>query len=165
MRRFYVAALSALLLALLGTAGAQAQTPQVVNLSVTEFMITPNTFTVTQNQPVHFVVTNTGKFPHSITFAYETKFITLFKTPIKAGESGEADFTFSEAGTWQMYCPVGQHAEAGMTGVVQVTSTSAPGMPTTGAADSTGIAGLGLLALGLVGTGVLLRRRRPARAA
>jgi uncharacterized cupredoxin-like copper-binding protein len=162
MRRILSAgalALAGLLLVTLAPSLARAQTPQTVNLTVTEFMITPMNFTATAGQPVHFTVTNTGKFPHSITFAKGTKFVTLFKTPIPSGASGTDDFIFPEAGTWQMYCPVGQHAEAGMTGSVQVLTAGTPGMPTTGMPTEVWMPLLALFALALTGAGLLLRQR------
>ena len=154
---------SLLFLVILAPSLARAQTPQTVNLTVTEFMITPMNFTVTAGQPVHFTVTNTGKFPHSITFAQGTKFVTLFKTPIASGTSGTDDFIFPAAGTWQMYCPVGQHAEAGMTGSVQVLSAGTPGMPTTGMPTEVWAPLFALFALALMSTGLLLRQRLRAR--
>src|SRR5690349_1519397 len=142
-----------------GPVAAQAQT---MNVTVSEFTITPDTFTVTVGQPVHFVVTNTGKFPHSLTFAKGAKFITLFAANIAAGQTGMADFTFPEAGTWTMYCPVDSHAERGMTGQVTVLAAGAPGMPTTGRPAPNPAAWLGLLSLALLTAGVLVQRRRSA---
>lgn len=162
MRRtlsFGALALASLFLVILAPSLARAQTPQTVNLTLTEFMITPMNFTVAAGQPVHFAVTNTGKFPHSVTFAKGTKFITLFKTPIPSGGSGTDDFIFPEAGTWQMYCPVGQHAEAGMTGAVLVLAGGAPGMPTTGMPTEVWMPLLALFALALLSTGLLVRQR------
>jgi len=156
-------ALAGLLLLTLAPSLVRAQTPQTVNLTLTEFMITPMNFTVTAGQPVHFAVTNTGKFPHSVTFAKGTKFVTLFKTPIPSGGSGTDDFIFPEAGTWQMYCPVGQHAEAGMTGSVLVVAGGAPGMPSTGMPSEVWMPLLALFALALAGAGLLLRQRLLAR--
>jgi len=166
MRRILSAgalALAGLLLVTLAPSLVRAQTPQTVNLSLTEFMITPMNFTVTAGQPVHFTVTNTGKFPHSVTFTRGTTFVTLFKTPIPAGASGTDDFVFPEAGTWQMYCPVAQHAEAGMTGAVLVLAAGAPGMPTTGMPAEVWMPLLALFALALMGTGLLLRQRLLSR--
>jgi uncharacterized cupredoxin-like copper-binding protein len=160
-----ILALAALAAAILAPAFAAAQTEQTINLTLSEFMIMPGSFTVPLGQPVHFVVTNTGKFPHSVTFSKGGKFITLFGANLAPGTSGEADFTFTEAGTWTMYCPVDSHAERGMTGQVTVLAAGAPGMPTTGQADPGPLPWLLLLGLVLVNGGLLLRRRFASRAA
>ena len=162
---FGVLALAALLAAFGFSGRAAAQTPQQVNLTLSEFMINPMTFTAQAGQVVHFNVTNAGKFPHSVTFVYDGKFTTLFKAPIAAGQTGSADFVFSEAGTWQMFCPVGQHAENGMTGQVTVlTAAGAPGMPSTGAPAGSEFAAPVALALALIGVGFFVRRRMQAGA-
>lgn len=153
----------ALLVALVAPGLAQAQTaPQDVAITLNEFSITPNTLTVMQGQPVHFTVTNIGKFPHSVSFTKDGQFLTVFAAPIAAGKSGSADFIFEQAGTWTMYCPVSTHAEHGMTGQVTVLAAGAePGMPTTGAVGSLSASLLlvAALALGVFATGVMLRRR------
>jgi uncharacterized cupredoxin-like copper-binding protein len=160
---FGMLALAALLAAFGFSSRAAAQTPQQVNLTLSEFMISPMSFTAQAGQVVHFNVTNAGKFPHSVSFVYEGKFSTLFKTPIPAGQTGSADFVFPEAGAWQMYCPVGQHAENGMTGQVTIlTAAGAPGMPSTGAPGGTGFALPAGLALALMGVGLFVRRRLQA---
>ncbi len=141
-----------------GRAGAQAA-PQEMTLNVSEFAITPDTFTATAGQPIHFTVNNTGKFPHSVSFVKDGTFLTVFAAPIAAGKSGVADFTFEEAGMWEMYCPVSNHAERGMTGMVTVLSNGAPGMPTTGQPDTSTMwlaGGLGLL---LLAGGLFARRQ------
>ena len=83
---FGVLALAALLAAFGFSGRAAAQTPQQVNLTLSEFMINPMTFTAQAGQVVHFNVTNAGKFPHSVTFVYDGKFTTLFKAPIPGGQ-------------------------------------------------------------------------------
>ena len=47
---------------------AAATPAQQVTLSLSEFAITPSTFTVQQGQPVTFTAKNVGKFPHNVTF-------------------------------------------------------------------------------------------------
>jgi plastocyanin len=168
MKRYSVLAalVSALLVAIVVAPGlTRAQSaPQEVSITLTEFTITPNNFTAAVGQPVRFTVNNTGKFPHSISFTKDGKFLTVFAQPIKAGASGVADFTFPSAGTWQMYCPVSSHAEQGMTGTVLVLTAGAPGMPSTGQPDGNLVAPAGVLAAGLVAVGLFVRRRWSRRA-
>lgn len=149
-----------------GVTRAQAGT-QTVDITLSEFMFSMPALTVTQGQTVHFNATNAGKFPHSIAFKNGDKTMMLFATPIAAGQTGSADFVFTEAGTWQMYCPVGTHAAKGMVGTVTVQAmmvpAPAPGMPSTGTGNS-GLDGLLALAGGALLAGGLLLRRRPALA-
>ncbi|MBX6342417.1 MAG: cupredoxin domain-containing protein, partial [Thermomicrobiaceae bacterium] len=111
-----VAALS-LLVGPLGAGAAQS-----VTLDETEFKITPNTLTATVGEPVTFTVTNSGKLQHNITVELESRGIeqTLFDANLQPGETKTATYTFSQAGEWEMYCPVGQHRQAGMTGTIMV---------------------------------------------
>ena len=168
MKRFSVMGFAAFALvgALLfapGFVGAQAS-PQVVQIQLSEFAFSPNTFTAVAGQPVHIEVTNTGKFPHSMSFEKNGKFLNVFAQPIPGGKTATADFTFEEAGAWQMFCPVSNHAERGMTGTVTVLTAGAPGMPTTGGGLGDGLWLLGgLLGIILLANGLLLRRRLGGR--
>ena len=153
------------LLVMPGSILAQSS-PQQVTLTLTEFTITPSTFNVTQGQPVHFTINNTGKFPHNVTFMNGSEMVTLEAQPLAGGKSGTADFTFDQAGTWEMHCPVDGHAAKGMVGQVIVTAAAAPGMPVTGvAASQAPILVGGVLGLALIAGGVIFRRRRASRAA
>jgi plastocyanin len=159
------AALLALLVAP-GATRAQAGT-QTVDISLSEFVFSMPALTVTQGQTVHFNATNTGKFPHNIAFKMGDKTMMVFATPLKGGTTGSADVVFEEAGTWEMYCPVGNHAAQGMVGTVTVQAmmvpAPAPGMPSTGVGNS-GLDGLLALAGVALLAGGLLVRRRPVAA-
>jgi len=138
--------------------------PQQVTLDLTEFSITPSSFTATQGQPVHFTLNNTGKFPHNVTFMMGTEMVTLMAQPIPGGQSATADFTFDQAGTWEMHCPVDSHAQRGMVGQVIVMAAAAPGMPVTGLPqDQLPMLVGGLAAIVLVTSGLAVRRRRASR--
>jgi plastocyanin len=167
MRRYLTVALplcAAFLAVLLAPGLIRAQAaPQTVTLTVTEFSISPADLTVVQGQTVHFVVNNTGKFPHSISFQKDGKVLNVFAAPIPGGKSGEADFTFEESGTWIMFCPVANHAERGMTGMAMVTALNAPGMPTTGQPADQSVLLAGLLGLALLAGGLVVRRRQAGR--
>jgi LPXTG-motif cell wall-anchored protein len=151
------------LLVMPGVIRAQSS-PQQITLTLTEFSITPSSFTATQGQPVHFTLVNTGKFPHNVTFMMGTEMVTLEAQPLKSGETATADFTFDQAGTWDMHCPVDSHAQRGMVGQVIVNAAVAPGMPSTGQAlDQLPMMVGGLAAILLVTGGLVVRRRKAAR--
>lgn len=171
MKRFAVWGVllgTALLAVLLAPGLTRAQAaPQQVMITFSEFAFSPSNVTVTQGRPIQFVATNGGKYPHNISFKYDGKSSAVFAQPIRGGQSATADYTFNEAGTWEMYCPVGNHAAMGMVGKITVLAAAAPvvepGMPTTG--QPTGF----LFPAGLVGlalsVGGLFARRRLARRA
>ncbi|MEP6775161.1 MAG: cupredoxin domain-containing protein [Chloroflexota bacterium] len=150
----------ALLALLMVSATTHAQsTSQNVTVTLNEFAITPGTITVTQGQTIHFTVNNTGKFPHNITFMNGAAMTNLMAQPLNGGQSGTADFTFTQAGTWEMHCPVDSHAAKGMVG--QVIVVAAAGMPATGqGTDQTPLLVGGLLGIVFLTGGFVMLRRR-----
>ena len=117
-----------LLLTLAAFAGtAAAQSPQEIKVSEVEFALNPNTFTVQAGQPVQFTVTNNGKIVHNIKVELPSASIekTLFDTNLQPGETRTATYTFSQAGQWEIYCPVGKHEDAGMKGTITVLAAAA----------------------------------------
>jgi LPXTG-motif cell wall-anchored protein len=168
MRRYLalgILALAACLAPFQASAHVNAQAVQEINVTLSEFAFTPSTFTVMQGQPVHITVTNTGKFPHNVAFQYENTNLKVFAANIPGGGTGSADFTFTDSGTWRMYCPVDSHADRGMVGQVIVMAAAAPGMPTTGQPGTDTLSWLGLLSLILLGGGFIIRRRGAAQRA
>ena len=114
-----------------------AQTMQQVQITLKEFMITPMEITVTQGEPVQFTVTNAGTIDHDFKVELSDQNIEkeLFATDLMPGETRIAEYTFSVAGDWEMYCPVDSHEAHGMKGDIHVLSTSPGGMPSTGRAS------------------------------
>ncbi len=142
--RIFIAALGALLLiSALATAGAFAAAPQTITISEKEFSLTPNTFTVQVGQPVQFQVTNNGTIQHNLKVELPAKSIAmqLFNTNLNPGETKTAEFTFTEVGDWQVYCPVDGHKDAGMKGVIHVVATSSGAAPTAQATSTTSSSG------------------------
>jgi uncharacterized cupredoxin-like copper-binding protein len=99
-----------------GGAGAPpAATPvasgaNTVDVTLTEFTIDmPATVAAGE---VTFIVTNTGSVEHN--FEVEGQGIEEeFEENLQPGETGELTLTL-EPGTYEVYCPVGDHAEQGM---------------------------------------------------
>lgn len=177
----------ALLLLTFGVGLAQGTTVNVT-LGMSEFKFDPAELDVTAGTEITFNVSNTGSFPHNVTFvAPDGTETNLFAQNLAGGQSATGTFTFNTAGEWRMYCPVGQHEENGMVGVVRVSaaaadsaSTAASGqsqaattttqsgaatpstLPTTGSADVMGW--LLAAAVVLLGAGLGLRRMSRVRA-
>ncbi|MGE5138097.1 MAG: cupredoxin domain-containing protein [Rudaea sp.] len=109
-----------------------AQGSQAIQISETEFSLTPNSVSVPMGQAVQVTVTNTGAAQHNLTFASPSGSMQkkLFDTNLNPGETRTTQFTFTEAGDWKMFCPVDSHAQQGMQGVIHVMA-AASGAATT----------------------------------
>ncbi|HEV7213715.1 MAG TPA: cupredoxin domain-containing protein [Chloroflexota bacterium] len=144
---------------------AAAAPAQQVTLSLSEFAITPSTFTVQQGQPVTFTAKNVGKFPHNVTFELTSQSMkeTLFAANLTAGQTMTATYTFPAAGTWTMFCPVDSHEEKGMKGTVDVVAAAPASLPQSGGggmAATPGWTAALALVLAVVALGWQLRLRR-----
>ena len=177
----------ALVLLTFGVGLAQDTTVNVT-LGMSEFKFDPAELNVTAGTEITFNVSNTGSFPHNVTFvAPDGTETNLFAQNLAAGQSATGTFTFNTAGEWRMYCPVGQHEENGMVGTVRVsaaatdsastaasgqsqaaTTTTQSGAATPSTLPTTGSAGMmGWLlaaAVVLLGAGLGLRRMSRVRA-
>jgi len=106
---------------------------QSVTIREVDFKLEPSSFTATVGEVVHFTVTNAGARPHNLEVELESANMEkrLFDTNLQPGETRSADFTFTQAGTWEMYCPVDDHKGMGMTGdiMVMAASSAAPAPP------------------------------------
>jgi LPXTG-motif cell wall-anchored protein len=111
---------------------------QSVTIREVDFRLEPNSVTATVGEVVHFTVTNAGTHPHNLELELESANIEkiLFANNLQPGETRSADFTFTQAGTWEMYCPVDDHKGMGMTGdiTVMAASSAAPAAPVPAAA-------------------------------
>ncbi len=94
-------------------AGAAAQKVTVV---AKEFAYTPNKITVKAGQPVQLVLDNKGVIEHDFVV---DKFKVKMGT-IQPGKTGTVTFTPNAKGTFEFYCSVPGHKEAGMKGTLVV---------------------------------------------
>jgi uncharacterized cupredoxin-like copper-binding protein len=91
---------------------------QTIRLSATDFRFTPENPRVDKPGTVKFVTKNDGQAPHALEVEgpsgeAETK-------TIQAGQSAELTVKLDEAGSFTMYCPIGNHRQMGMEGKVEV---------------------------------------------
>jgi plastocyanin len=104
---------------------ALASEPQVVTLEMDSYSFKPDTITVKTGQPVTLQVKNVATFiPHNIVIKAPDAGLDV-KLDMRAGKSGEATFTATKAGTYEMVCdkapPIGKsHKEKGMHGKLVV---------------------------------------------
>ena len=145
-RRFVIGASAAIALAL-SACGSPAQTAkpvtqataaQQVTLHGKEFSFNPNTVQLKVGQPVQLTLANDGTVDHDIksdipvsNLAYQTADNDaaeqadnaaggVFDVDYNLGHTAQITFVPAKAGTYQFYCDVAGHKEAGMTGTFVV---------------------------------------------
>jgi LPXTG-motif cell wall-anchored protein len=163
----------------LGIGLAPAYAQQEVRVGLTEYTITPNPITVRAGERVRFTASNTGARPHDLHIEGQGVAFEVVSDPgvhIPAGQTATAEFTFNAVGTYQMWCPVGDHREQGMEGNFVVVAAGAAAPPTRPAPapaqaprqlPRTGDPGIALTfgalaaaGAGLASLGLIIRRRK-----
>jgi plastocyanin len=94
-----------------------------IEISETEFAIDPATVSVDETGTVTLQVVNDGEIDHALEI--EGSGIEEETDTIEPGESAELTVTLSETGSYVLYCPIGNHREQGMEGVLTVGSAAA----------------------------------------
>ena len=115
------------------TDGGATTGGQTVEISETEFALDPSSVQVDETGTVTFRVTNDGAIAHALEvdgddFEEETG-------TIEPGESAELTVDLSQEGSYELYCPIGDHREQGMEGELVVGSAGAGGTGTMGDDD------------------------------
>ena len=122
-RSFVIVAVTAALAACGGAAPSPTlqptptPTPAPVTLEFhgKEFAFTPRTADVPQGQAIRIVLVNDGLIEHNLVI--DALNVHLTAAP---GASAEALIAPPAAGTYQVYCSITGHREAGMTGTLDV---------------------------------------------
>ncbi|MBK6857617.1 MAG: cupredoxin domain-containing protein [Microthrixaceae bacterium] len=100
-----------------GGSGSASTAPVAVALS--EFAISPSTVTVPKGGSIN--VTNNGSVAHNVGVTD-----TALKTrDLNGGESDTLDLSELDPGTYELYCAISGHKEAGMTATLIITDGSA----------------------------------------
>lgn len=96
-----------------------------VSLSETEFRITPADPKIAKTGKITITVTNHGAITHAL--AVQTP-SGISKTPnLTPGQSAKLTVNITKAGKYTFYCPIGNHRQAGMQGMLVVGSAGAGG--------------------------------------
>lgn len=109
-----------------GSAGGGESAP--VHVSLTDFAIDPEPITVPEGGSLH--VTSDGATAHNLAIT-DTDLVT---SDLPVGGSEELDVSSLAAGSYSVSCLIAGHAEAGMTGTLEVAAGSGSG-ETAAAAD------------------------------
>jgi plastocyanin len=86
-----------------------------VSISAGEFYFNPNRIELSRDETVTVVLTNEGRLPHDFTLP-----AIGVSVPVLAGSTTRAGIRPLSPGTWEFYCSIPGHREAGMTGLVVV---------------------------------------------
>jgi uncharacterized cupredoxin-like copper-binding protein len=87
-----------------------ASAPATVQVSLTEFAISPPMIRASAGEPLTFEVTNKGTAPH--TFAIDTGEVVLATAEIPPAESATLEVSALQAGTYETFCTISGHKEA-----------------------------------------------------
>lgn len=148
-------------LSLLVFATSVATADQNLKMELSEFKFTPNSATLTPGETANFTLANVGRFPHNLTIqAPDGSTTTVVSANVAPGATGTGSYKFAQAGTYQFWCPVGQHKANGMVGTFQVNVGGGAPLPRTGDLPFELVGGglAGLAGLSFV-SGWVLRRR------
>jgi plastocyanin len=110
-----------------GTAASGAA--QTVEIHETEFALEPDTVTLDSAGTYTFRAVNDGSVDHALEI--EGNGVEDETETLAAGESGDVTVELQE-GTYELYCPVGNHKDQGMVGRVVVGAGGAGGTTTDG---------------------------------
>jgi LPXTG-motif cell wall-anchored protein len=141
---------------------ALAQAAQTFNVVLTNFNIGGAPGQVRAGTPLVFNATSSG-LPHNLAIDGNGVDLRPSTPNLMDGQSGQISFPALQPGTYNLYCPVGQHRANGMeTRLVVVSSLPTAGgqmrLPATGGLSLP--AGLALAGLASGVAGVFLRRRK-----
>ena len=101
-----------------GTTGGSGDSGgQPISTTMTDFQFSPNTWTVKAGQPVTMSAKNASEMLHDWTVkGMESQ----TKVEAQPGQTATRTFTISTPGTYQVYCSVPGHEDAGMKGTLTV---------------------------------------------
>jgi plastocyanin len=110
-----------------GTQAADAGGGQTIQVSATEFAFDPSDISAEPGD-ITFELTNDGGAPHALEI--EGNGVEESSDTINGGESTSLSVNL-EDGTYEIYCPVGDHRDRGMVGTLTVGAGGAGGGGTT----------------------------------
>jgi plastocyanin len=97
--------------------GSGAGGGEVVDVSLSEFALTPASFSLEPGSYTFHVV-NDGSVVHAL--EVEGPLGEVETADLAPGESADLDVDLSEPGDYEMYCPVDGHKDEGMEGTITV---------------------------------------------
>ena len=118
------------------TAGAAGGGGHTVSISETEYKLDPSNPAL-QPGTVTFEITNDGGVDHNLEVEGPEGEQEL-EQDLAPGESGTLTVDLSQPGSYEMYCPVGNHRDLGMEGEITVGSGGSGGSGGSSGSDDAG---------------------------
>jgi uncharacterized cupredoxin-like copper-binding protein len=115
------------------SAGSSSGGAGGVKISETEFKLDPSSAKVDKAGKATFKVTNNGKIVHAL--EVEGPGEEAETDSIDPGKSATLTVDLSKAGTYEMYCPIGNHKAMGMEGKVVVAGGGSGSSASSGSDD------------------------------
>ena len=103
------------------TAPETPATAETVRITETDFALDPGSVSLDDPGTYRFDVVNEGQVAHALEI--EGEGIEEETETLEPGERATLNVTL-EAGEYELYCPVSDHADQGMTGKIEVAGTS-----------------------------------------
>ena len=113
-----------------------ASAPAALQVSLTEFAISPPMIHAPTGEALTFEVTNEGTAPH--TFAVDTGDGVQATAEIQPAETATLEVSALQAGTYETFCTISGHREAGMVGSLMVQQGGVAAAGSTGSMGTTG---------------------------
>ena len=96
---------------------------QTVNVTATDFKLNPANPRLSKPGRVEFKVENDGQAPHTIEVEGPGSEQEL-QPVLDPGQSGTLEVNLDKPGKFEWYCPVGNHRDLGMEGVITVAGSA-----------------------------------------
>jgi uncharacterized cupredoxin-like copper-binding protein len=139
MRHLVVLLPLAFLLAACGgssNGGDEGDVLQTIQVSENEFSISPASIELPRAGTYEFAVRNDGQISHALSIEESGGGNEVESGEITPGEKKTVRFTFSADGSFEMYCPIGNHKDQGMEGTITVGSAAGGTGTTTGETET-----------------------------
>jgi uncharacterized cupredoxin-like copper-binding protein len=116
---------------------ASTGTPiRTITIEETEFKLTPSTVNLSRPGTYEFRAVNKGTAQHALEI--DGNGVEEETATIGPGETASVTVELGKDGSYELYCPVGNHRDLGMEGAVNVGSGSASATTSTGDSGSSG---------------------------
>jgi uncharacterized cupredoxin-like copper-binding protein len=109
---------------------------QTIQVSETEYSISPASIELPRAGTYEFAVTNDGQITHAFNVEESGGGNEAETGDIDPGAMKTVRFTFAGDGSFEMYCPIGNHRDQGMEGTITIGNAAGGTGTTTGETET-----------------------------